>query len=359
MDKKLNNAESTLLWDLQASNTTSLVVATWEWALFWTVFPIEVKRETITISWRSGDVLTIGSRASQLCVQDDSAVPKTRTQNALSFLSWDRIYISITEKDSDDLNAIINLHISTWWSNNYEIAVEWVSEYYDWLKVRVKSDFTNTSTITLKINWLSVINAKKQQWLWNLLEWDYWINWIAEFIYNSTLWVFQFESEVANPVTSSAMELLDSTVLLSSATSITTWTFEAKNHLMIKTIMNWNASNAIYSLTFNWDTWANYSASIVRDWAFALWADNVSNIQIVNSVMIANDKLSSVFNVDNIINESKWLLWNSYAYQLVQDRNTYSQGWSWNDNAQITSITMTASAWNMVAWTRIEVYWAD
>jgi hypothetical protein len=45
------------------------------------------KKEVLTVSARSGDSFTISARATESCVQDESADPKVRSSNALSFSS--------------------------------------------------------------------------------------------------------------------------------------------------------------------------------------------------------------------------------------------------------------------------------
>lgn len=235
MDKKLNNAESTLAADLQASNTTQVVVKTGEGTLFGSDFPLDVtveqytwtgvtavvtKRENITISWRSGDVLTIDSRASQVCVQDESQDPKTRTQNALSFLSGDRIYIpSQTEKDSNDLQAALDdietnkldksvydseknvMDVSTasgWTTYQYNDAS--ITGYSETRTYRVKADVDNTGACTFEINSLWALPVRNLQGTEDLTAWEWKENWIATLVYNSSLNVFQFSGQEASVI---------------------------------------------------------------------------------------------------------------------------------------------------------------
>jgi hypothetical protein len=70
-----------------------------------------VKREVLTISARSGDAFTVSARASQSCVQDDSADPKTRTASALSFDSGDTVKLTLTEDDWNDLEEEVYTNI--------------------------------------------------------------------------------------------------------------------------------------------------------------------------------------------------------------------------------------------------------
>lgn len=227
MQKKVNNAESTLAWNLQASNTTSFIIKTWEGDSFWTEFPLDitleqyswntvVKREIIRVWSRSWDVFNIDSRAVQACVQNDSANPKTRTQDALSFDSWDRVFVWFTE---DDINFIIDelstnipdtyatkdevkkselvYGASSTGTDDYEITVSWITTYQDGMTFRVKSDVANTGACTLDVNGIWAKAVKKQQWTVDLTDGDWAANWIATLVYNSSLDVWQYASQEA------------------------------------------------------------------------------------------------------------------------------------------------------------------
>lgn len=229
---KYNNAESTLSADITASGT-SIVLKTGEGALFpSTGYPekmkiehfeggIVTKREVITISWRTGDILTISSRASEACVQDESLATKTRTQNAFSFSSGDTISMTITEDDFngviDTLNTTIPNTYATkdevkkselvYWASStgtddYAITVSWITAYQDGMTFRVKSDVANTGACTLDVNGIGAKAVKKQQWTVDLTDGDWAANWIATLVYNSSLDVWQYASQEAVVVTS-------------------------------------------------------------------------------------------------------------------------------------------------------------
>ena len=223
MAKKYNNADTTLAWDMSAS-ATSFVVKAWEWALFpptaeapykithehyeWSVVK---KREVLTVSARSGDAFTISARATESCVQDESADPKVRSSNALSFSSWDRVYISMTEEDWNDLQTFKETTVpdtyatkdevkksslvydaSSEWSDAYNITISWLIAYVDWATYRFKADVANDWEATFEINSLWAIALKKNQWQDVLETWDIKAWWIVTATYNSTLSCFQF-----------------------------------------------------------------------------------------------------------------------------------------------------------------------
>lgn len=227
---KYNNAESTLSADITASGT-SIVLKTGEGALFpSTGYPekmkiehfeggVVTKREVITISWRTGDILTISSRASEACVQDESLTTKTRTQNAFSFSSGDTISMTITEEDYNGIIETLNTTIpntyatkdevkkselvygaSSTWTDDYAITVSWITAYQDWMTFRVKADVANTWAATLNVNSIWAKAVKKNQGTVDLEDGDWAANWIATLVYNSTLDVFQYSSQEANIV---------------------------------------------------------------------------------------------------------------------------------------------------------------
>lgn len=194
--KKYNNADTTLAWDLQAS-WMSFVVKTGEWALFpssW--FPYDViiehyewtvvrKRENISIWNKTWDAFSIAARHSQTCVQDDfpDSWIKTRTADALSFTSWDRIFMSFTEGDMNEIETEIYSNIpadldlkvdktvynaekevyasSSTGNDSYAITSPTVTSYVSWQTFKVLADIWNTGTATLQLNALSPKTIKK------------------------------------------------------------------------------------------------------------------------------------------------------------------------------------------------------
>ena len=247
---KYNNAESTLSADITASGT-SIVLKTGEGALFpSTGYPekmkiehfeggVVTKREVITISWRTGDILTISSRASEACVQDESLTTKTRTQNAFSFSSGDTISMTITEEDYNGIIETLNTTIpntyatkdevkkselvygaSSTGTDAYAITVSWITAYQDGMTFRVKSDVANTGACTLDVNGIWAKAVKKQQGTVDLTDGDWAANWIATLVYNSSLDVWQYASQEA-VVVSSAVSSTSSDFVCGE--SITAW----------------------------------------------------------------------------------------------------------------------------------------
>lgn len=178
---KYNNAESTLAWDITASGT-AIVLKTGEWDLFPSTgypekFKIEhfegsvvTKREVLTVSWRTGDILTISDRASESCVQDESLATKTRTQDAYSFSSGDTISMTITEGDYNWINTELErletdkLDKSTYdsekpqkwsstvWTDSYQATISTVSSYVNGQRFLIEVDVSNTWNATFEAN---------------------------------------------------------------------------------------------------------------------------------------------------------------------------------------------------------------
>ena len=135
-----NNARTQIVWTLGASDTT-MIVKTWEWLLFGTDYPIRAtleqytnqvvtKREIIDITWISWDVFTI-TRAVEECVQNDSADPKTRTQDQYSFQDWDFLSVYVTEDYYTDIE--LNKLNKSWWVRDTLTAdsISWVDDNWN------------------------------------------------------------------------------------------------------------------------------------------------------------------------------------------------------------------------------------
>lgn len=117
-------ARSQILGNLWASGST-FVVKDWEWAIFSEAGDVFLehfesgvctKREPVTMT-RDWDEFTITARKSQLCVQNDWANPKTRTQEAYSFEAGDYVTEYFSEKHYNDLKTAIN-----WKANDSEVV---------------------------------------------------------------------------------------------------------------------------------------------------------------------------------------------------------------------------------------------
>lgn len=229
---KYNNAETTLAGDLQASGM-SFIVKSGEGDLFPSTFPYKItleqyegvnvkKREILTISWKSIDAFTISARASETCVQDDTANPKVRTAQALSFLSGSRVFMGLTEEGQNALETEVFTNIpntfatkdevkkwslvydaSSTGTDDYAINITGLTTYADGEVFRVKADVANTWPATLNVNGLWAIPLKKWQWTVDLTDNDIKAGGIFTAVYNSTLNTFQFAGKEATVVSSS------------------------------------------------------------------------------------------------------------------------------------------------------------
>lgn len=234
MSEKINNAVTTLDWDL-SSSWMLFIVKTWEWDLFDTVdYPYKLtieqyqgilikKREVLTISGRTGDAFTVSERASETCVQDETVSPKVRTQNALSFLSWDTVRMTITEEDWNDTQEEIFTNIpadldlklnitdfqnqtaiygsSSTWTDAYAITLSPVPSALADLKWAIffLADVWNTWPATLNINWLWAKTIKKKHDQ-DLETWDIEVSQKVQVVYNPVSDVFEMVSQEASIV---------------------------------------------------------------------------------------------------------------------------------------------------------------
>lgn len=234
MSEKINNAITTLDWDL-LSSWMLFIVKSWEWDLFDTVdYPYKLtieqyqgtlikKREVLTIENRTGDAFTVSERASEACVQDETISPKVRTQNALSFLSWDTVRMTITEEDWNETQEEIFTNIpadldlklnitdfqnqtaiygsSSTWTDAYAITLSPVPSALVDLKWAIffLADVWNTWPATLNINWLWAKTIKKKHDQ-DLETGDIEISQKVQVVYNSVDDVFEMISEVASVV---------------------------------------------------------------------------------------------------------------------------------------------------------------
>jgi len=157
--KYTNNARSTLASPIWASDTT-IILASWTWWIFPTTFPFYatveqfdsadtselkpvVKREIVTVSNRSWDVLTV-TRGTQACPPDDATYTQGTTQ--FSFLSGDYLEARYTNDDILDIKRHIDEDTMTldwanemWWdiipdtNNAYDLWESWTPKRFkDW-----------------------------------------------------------------------------------------------------------------------------------------------------------------------------------------------------------------------------------
>lgn len=370
MSKKHNNADSTLAWDLLAS-WTNFVLKTWEGALFpptWDApykvthehyeWSIVTKREILTISARSTDAFTISARSSQICVQDDSADPKTRTQNALSFSSWDRVYMTINEDDFNDLVTFKDVTVpatyatkdevkkwsllyqsSSTWDDDYEINIPWLTSYVDWATYRFKADVANTWPSSLNATSLWAIALKKNQWTEDLITWDILANGIVTATYNSTWPVFQFVWQEA-------------TVVAADSQPFIFWDWSDWDLVIPSGTTNLSLNNQYNYESINISVWAILS-TVWTVWALHIkckWNCNIDGDIDISWIDSENDTWNIFWLNINFWNS--WNGWSGWAWALTKwgtwawqgSWYGWGGGWSW--------VSTTLTWWNgWVGWT--------
>jgi len=351
-----NNARTQNVWAYGASDT-SITVTTWEGALFPTSFPFKAtwehyesgvvtKREIITVTNIVWDLMTI-TRTAETCVQDDSASPKTRTNNAYSFSDWDYISQYITEDDYNAIWTAINTTIpatyatkaevaewdlvynaSSVWTDAYQVNITNVDEYKNGLKIYVKADVANTWACTLEVNSLWAVAVKNLQWTEDLTDWEWGANWIASLIYNSTwpVWQFSWQEAVAPVIETTPYVFWDWS---DWALSVTSWT----TTLNLDQVYNYSSIEISAGATLNTWTWSwnlilkcNWNCNI--DWTIEhLWSLSWTDIS-----------LETIF-VTYTPDWTPWTWWNGWngweAYNWtwwVWSWGTWSAlwyGWGW------------------------------
>jgi hypothetical protein len=145
-----------------------------------------------------------------------------RSSNALSFSSWDRVYISITEEDWNELDDEIYVNIpqdivdakndmkkeiqkwtvvywsSSAWNDSYAITLDPVPGALSDLKweIRFLADVANTWAATLNINslWAKTIKKANDN---DLETGDIEANQIVVVVYNATDDVFEMTSQIS------------------------------------------------------------------------------------------------------------------------------------------------------------------
>lgn len=220
--KNIENALETLLVGNIWTSDTLLTITTGEWAMFpsnntslvleqFNVSGVCFKREIVNLTWKSGDILTV-TRAYEECVQDDTATPKTITQNALSFnLDQWVVKISqyITAKIIDDIETtIVDIEtklnnfissliapISTGSANAYVVTLTTNDTWYvAWWTYSFITNFGNTWAATVNINgwWAKTIKKLQDQ---DLASGDIESGQVVELRYDGT--VMELVSQIA------------------------------------------------------------------------------------------------------------------------------------------------------------------
>jgi len=223
--KTKNNVETSLKADLADSWESTIIIKTWEWALFPTTGPFRVtieqfltiswityvkKREVIEITSRTWDILTIWTRAIESCVQDETLNPKVQTSIAQDFNWWDKISIYTTawkEEEQDTelarleaekaeldvynafvvaISAIVDLNTANRHSHSNKSTLDLISAAFtttlksklDWIATSANNyslPIATTSVVWwVKVDWSSI----SVDWAWTIsVSWDIW--WVS------------------------------------------------------------------------------------------------------------------------------------------------------------------------------------
>lgn len=308
--KNIKNALQTLLvWNISNSDTL-FTITTGEGAMFptnntslvleqfntsWACF----KREIVNLVWKSWDILTV-VRAYEGSVQDDTILPKTITQNALSFnLDQGIVKISqyITAKIFDDLeNEVVLVRTELWadilkavqkqnvvygasstGSDSYAITLSPAPDSYTaGMTLRFLADVANTGVATLKANWLWEKTIKKSNDQ-DLASGDIEANQIVEVVYNSVDDVWEMTSQVASvyiPVVDRVKFWGDGSDWALNISSGTTTLALSSNQI----VKNYDSINISWSaiLEVTWVTGNNGAIAYIRcKWDFTMSAGTV------------------------------------------------------------------------------------
>lgn len=361
-----NNARTTIVWNPGASDL-SFVCKTGEGALFPSVFPyfwvlehysswVVTKREIVTVTWKTGDVFTI-TRASQECVQDESTIPKIRTQQAYSFVDWDFFSQYFTEEDLNNLNIKIEWEekenwncntITTWWRywltwtptnwpKTWEFALEVYT--YDTNRIMQIATYLDSSIYTRYYNG------------------SVWSTWVSSF------WVLS--SNIASATTTNLATATGNTIHITWTTTIT-WFWTVNTWAKFTLIFDWILTLTHNATSLILPTWANIttavwdSLEIVSEWS---WNWRVVDYQrksweaLVASVV---DKVKFWWTwSDWVLNISSWTTTLSLSNNFIE-KNYSSMTISWTALLDITwvswnnwAVALLRCKWNfsMTAWT--------
>ena len=361
-----NNAETAFLWSISAS-ATSIIVSWSEWDLFPSSFPFKItlekfnsdtipkviKREIVTCTNRIWDSLTI-TRASESCVQNDTASPKTRTNNALAFDSGDKVSLYDTKSQRDDItDELIRLEedkldksvydseknvywASSEWTDAYKITDASIISYSEKNIYKVKSDVANTWACTFEINSLGAKEVKKEQWTTDLIDNDWKAGWIATLQYNSTLDVFQFTWQNA---------ILVSTSSESTQTEVTAWeSISSWDALYYSPAINttYQMSTASFEKVKSWLDSSPQDVRFKNDWTVMYilwkWSDDIEqfNLSTAWDIDTAWTKVATLSLSWQSITEGRFMAISEdwlkiYAWWISSDRVfQYSMSTAWD-----------------------------
>jgi len=172
--KTVENWNSILFGDISAS-ATSLSCTENEWALFPTEFPFlltlekyswvyVIKREIVKVTNRVWDLFTV-VRHFKACVQDDTAEPKTSTNNWLTFSSWDSITNAIYAENDKDIKTELVLK-----ANTTDVITKIWNQTIDWelTVTKIKWDWS-------ELSWINAVVSSASLELMMSVNWTAWL----------------------------------------------------------------------------------------------------------------------------------------------------------------------------------------
>jgi len=310
MDNIKQTARSELIWEL-TSSWTNFVVKSWEWDIFstsWEAFLehfenwVCTKREAVSFT-RNWDTFVITQRASQACVQNDSATPKTRTQESYSFEAGDIVTEYFSEKHIEQLNN----EISSKADDNKVLHKTW-NETATWKKTFEEIETTWNTTI----GWDTQI------------DWDLNVDWVISWDWS---WITNIVSEV--PATQS---------IFTAGENITAWNavyVDWSDWKVYKTKAD--DTNKLWFIWFAKETknswqqikiqtaWVNSNQSSLTIWAdyyLSNTAWEISDTPWTNYVRVWKDVNSSSIEIYKEYNENINLWWTSISYNTVYKAET-------------------------------------
>lgn len=226
-----NNADCGL--EFWFNETALIIFAIWNYDRFptsnfiWEVTTFDptqdnkvIARENIFFTsraWNQFNVWVLANRAYEPVPIDDDqdsniqqALPFSATNTVIKVVWSAKPYSDLQDEIIRLENEKLNISDYIEWkkvfnassvaTDDYNITVVWLSGYVNGAIYRVQADVANTGPATLEINSFGAKDLKKSQWTEVLADDDIKANGIFSVVYNATLDVFQYSSQLANPV---------------------------------------------------------------------------------------------------------------------------------------------------------------
>lgn len=400
----INNLVQWLINTTLTAWSTTLILQAWYGTLFPSTFPFIIKcewflnwnvirREIMKCTNRSADTLTV-VRSFEACPANYTAL--TQTSTAVQFEVWDTVSLiisketindiqnEVTRLESDKLNIATEItnnqnqtqifNTSTWSANAYLLTLTpALTSYTTWQRVVFKSNFTNTWTSTINVNWLWVKTIKKLWWTTDLISWDI-QNWqIVELTYDWTYMQLSSTWQVPAIITTKVKFWWTGS---DWDLSISSWTtaLSLSSNFLIKNYdtitISWTAI-----LDITWATWTWWIAYIRCKWDFNMtWGTIQMNWQWWSwwsSVSATNNWItwSQGINMLEVSTTNPWVwgaLWSTWwigvavtnsATTLILYKTYRLQCWAWGGSGSAVT-SWTSWSWGRGWWILIiEVWW--